>query len=105
MRVNRLKWAGNTVRIFENKIRKWLLHGSLGGRRIRSGEKYRQIAQQEEYEVGKDAAKLLNKNCRVTAKHMSDRRKQKGGHGPETGREAVCRRRRNLMNHHKLTNY
>lgn len=47
MRVNRLKWAGNIVRIFEKKIRKWLLHGSLGVRRIRSGEGYRQIAQQE----------------------------------------------------------
>jgi len=30
----------------------------------------------EGYEVGKDAAKLLNKKkCRVTAKNMSDRRK------------------------------
>jgi hypothetical protein len=61
MRVNRLKWTGNIVRIFEKKIRKWLLQGSLGGRRIRSGEGYRQIAQQEEYEVGKDTGKLLYK--------------------------------------------
>jgi hypothetical protein len=76
MSVNGLNWAGNIVRIFEKKIRKWLLHGSLGGRRIRSGEGYRKIAQQEEYEVGNDAAKLLNKkNCLVTAKHTSDKRK------------------------------
>lgn len=78
MRVNTLKWAGNIVRIFEKKVRKWLLHGSRGGRRKRSGEGYRQIAQQEEHEVQKDAPKLLNKkNYLVTAKHMSDKRKQK----------------------------
>jgi hypothetical protein len=40
--------------------------------------------------VGKDVAKLLNKkNGRVTARHMSDRRKQTEGHGPETGKEVV----------------
>ena len=50
---------------------------------------------------GKDTAKLVNKmNCRVTAKDRSDGRKQEGDHGPETGREAVRRGRRNLMNHH-----
>ena len=106
MRVNRLKWVGNIVRIFEKKIRKWLLHGSPGGRRMRIGKGYRQIAQHEEYELGKDVAKFINKkNCRVTAKNMSDRRKQKRVHGQEIGREAVRRRRRNLMNHHKLTYY
>jgi len=47
MRVNKLKWAGNIVRIFEKEIRKWLLHGSLGGRSIRSGGRCRQIAQEE----------------------------------------------------------
>jgi hypothetical protein len=72
MRVNRLKLDGNIVRIIEKKIENGFYMGVLEG---------------EVYEVGKDAAKLLKKkNCRVTAKHMSDTRKQKGGHGSETGR-------------------
>jgi hypothetical protein len=55
---------------------------------------------------GKDTTKLVNKKkCRVTAKDTSDVGKQERGHCPETGREAVHRRGRNLMNHHKLTNY
>jgi hypothetical protein len=48
---------------------------------------YMEVMEEKENEVGKDAAKLLSmKKGRVTARHMSDRRKQTEGHVPETGR-------------------
>jgi hypothetical protein len=56
-----------------------------------------EVVEEKENEVRKDGAKFLNKkNGRVTARHMSDRRKQTEGHVPETGREVV-RKRRNLI--------
>jgi hypothetical protein len=76
MSAKRLKWAGNIVRIFEKKIKKmastwksWRekntkwgrIQANYSTRGIRNGEGCRQISQQEEYEVGKDAAKFLNK--------------------------------------------
>jgi hypothetical protein len=36
-----------------------------------------ELLEGDEYEVGKDSSNLLNKkNCRLTAEHTSDRRKE-----------------------------
>jgi hypothetical protein len=55
MRVKSLKWAGHVVRIFENRMPKLILEGSIGGRSP-AGKPRNRL----EDEVRKDVAKLPN---------------------------------------------
>jgi hypothetical protein len=92
MRVERWKWAGHVIRIFDNRIPKWFLEGSLGGRRPAGKPRNRY-----EDEVWKDATKLLNtKHLSAVVRHGSDWRKKSGGLGQEMSRRATGRKHNQL---------
>jgi hypothetical protein len=64
MHVKRLQWAGHVVRMFNIRLPKWVLEGSLKGRRPA-----RKCRKTQEDEVWKDAAKLINtKNWHAAAR-------------------------------------
>jgi hypothetical protein len=72
MRVRRLKWAWGIVWMFDNRIQKRILEGSLRGRRPAGKPRNRW-----EDEVRKDGTILLNmKNWRTASRHRNDWRKK-----------------------------
>jgi hypothetical protein len=74
MRVKRLRWAGNVIRMFDKGMPKRILKGNVGGRRP-TGKPWNRW----EDEVRKDAAKLLSmKNWFPTTRHRSDWWKKTG---------------------------
>ena len=73
MWVKRLQWAGHVVRMFVNRIPKWILEGNFRGQpatKPRNGW---------EAKVWKNAKKFLNtKNWHAATRHSSDWRKKTG---------------------------
>jgi hypothetical protein len=108
MRVKRLRWARRMVRMFDNRIQKRILEGSLGGRRSAG-----KLRNRWEDEVWKDGTILLNmKNWRTASRRRNDWRDKiceakarKRAEDPQEEDESCPRRRLYLFTYVHVSPY